>query len=94
LTALVWPSSVCSGFPVAASQSRTVMSYEPETTCVPSGEKATDLTPLVWPSSVCSTALQCSCTLGFLSIQGGTLFSNVCRIILVSGEKISAEQYN
>src|SRR5579859_3681731 len=46
-----WPSSVCSGAPVAASQSRTVQSSDPDTTCLPSGEKATDLMSLVWPSS-------------------------------------------
>ena len=49
-----WPSSVCSAVPVAASQSRTVLSSEPETTCLPSGEKATDQTRSEWPSSVCS----------------------------------------
>jgi hypothetical protein len=50
---------------VAASQSRNILSYEPDTTCVPSGEKATDVTESVWPSSVCSAAFQCACTFGF-----------------------------
>jgi hypothetical protein len=47
LTEPEWPSSVCSAAPVAASQSRTVLSPEPpepDTTCLPSGEKATELT--------------------------------------------------
>jgi hypothetical protein len=37
-----WPSSVCSAAPVAASQSRTVLSQDPDTTYLPSGEKATE----------------------------------------------------
>ncbi len=49
----VWPSSICNGAPVAASQSRTFSSRDPDTTCLPSGEKATELTQSVWPSSVC-----------------------------------------
>jgi hypothetical protein len=28
--------------------------YKPDTTCVPLGEKATELTKPEWPSSVCS----------------------------------------
>jgi hypothetical protein len=41
-TELEWPSSLCCKAPVAASQSRTVLSLEPDTTCLPSGEKATE----------------------------------------------------
>jgi hypothetical protein len=79
---------------VAASQSRTVRSPDPETTCLPSGEKATDETVLLWPSSTCSAAFQYASTLGFLSIQEGIDFSNLSRIILFSGAKIRAEQYD
>src|SRR5271168_5220596 len=47
-----WPlsGSPC-GAPVAASQSRIVLSPEPDVTSLPSGEKATDLTESEWPSS-------------------------------------------
>jgi len=55
-THLEWPSSVWSGAPVAASQSRTVLSCDPDTTCLLSGEKATDETQSEWPSSVWSGA--------------------------------------
>src|SRR5207248_7963873 len=54
--------SVCRAAPVAASQSRTVLSSghnhdpEPDATVWPSGEKATALTDDVWPSSVCRAA--------------------------------------
>ena len=37
------------GLPVAASQSRRVLSLEPETMRRPSGLKATAITDLVWP---------------------------------------------
>ena len=37
-----WPSSVCSGAPVTASQSLTVLSREPDATSLLSGEKATE----------------------------------------------------
>jgi hypothetical protein len=52
LTASEWPSSgsPC-GAPMAASQSRTVLSREPDATSLPSGEKATDQTASEWPSS-------------------------------------------
>ena len=59
-TGLEWPSSVCSSVPVTASQSRTVSLSDPDTTCLPSGEKATGVTQtlerLEWPSSVCNSA--------------------------------------
>jgi hypothetical protein len=51
-TRSVWPLSVWSGAPVVASQSRTVRSYEPETTCLPSEEKATEEIRDVWSLSV------------------------------------------
>ena len=52
LTESGWPSSgsPC-GAPVAASQSLTVSSSEPDATSLPSGEKATELTQSGWPSS-------------------------------------------
>src|SRR5271155_5462984 len=56
LTESQWPLSVCSGAPVAASQSLTVRSSEPDATSLPSAEKATEVTRLQWPSSVCSGA--------------------------------------
>ncbi|KAJ7197983.1 hypothetical protein GGX14DRAFT_667304 [Mycena pura] len=49
------PSSFCSSVPVAASQIRTVLSDEPDTMRVPSGENATDQTASPWPSSFCSS---------------------------------------
>ncbi|PVH67896.1 hypothetical protein DL98DRAFT_523074 [Cadophora sp. DSE1049] len=91
---LVWPSSVCSGAPVAVSQSRTVRSPDPDTTCLPSGEKATEETLSVWPSSVWSAAFQCVCTFGFNVIQAGIHPSNSHRTILFPGAKTRAEQYN
>ena len=94
MTVREWPLSFCSGAPVTASQSRTVSSSEPDTTTLPSGEKATDVTLLEWPSSVCSAAFQFACTFGFVWIQGGIHFSNRPRTILFSGAKTSAEQYN
>jgi hypothetical protein len=39
-----------------SSQSRTVLSCEPEMISLPSGEKATEVTRWEWPSSVCSAA--------------------------------------
>ena len=51
-TDLVWPSSIPRGAPVAESQSRIVLSPEPEATSLPSGEKAILQTELVWPSSI------------------------------------------
>jgi hypothetical protein len=67
VTGLEWPSSVCCKAPVVVSQSRavlsrepdkswTILSREPDTTCLPSGEKATDVIGLEWPSSVCCKA--------------------------------------
>ena len=44
LTKPKWPSSVYSIAPVAVSQNRTVLSSEPDMTCLPSGETATELT--------------------------------------------------
>src|SRR5579862_4896719 len=47
-----WPlSGSLRGAPVAASQSLTVLSLEPDATSLPSGEKATESTKLEWPSS-------------------------------------------
>src|ERR1700721_676099 len=56
LTQPQWPSSVCSGAPVAASQSLTVWAREPDATSLPSAEKATEVTEPQWPLSVCSGA--------------------------------------
>ena len=49
---LEWPSSVLRHDPVAASHSRTVLSWDADATSWPYGEKATALTTLEWPSSV------------------------------------------
>jgi hypothetical protein len=51
-----WPSSVYSGALVAASQSLTVLSSEPDAISLSFSEKATDRTPFKWPSNVCSGA--------------------------------------
>src|SRR5881227_4467220 len=45
--------------PVCPSQSRTVLSTEPEASFCPSGDQATPLTPSVWPSRVCSSLPVC-----------------------------------
>src|SRR5437660_1425837 len=44
-----WPSIVCCNEPVAASQTRTVRSLDPEAMSRPSGENATDLVEPDWP---------------------------------------------
>jgi hypothetical protein len=55
---------------------------------------ATEVIPLLWPSSIFSAASHCTRTLGFVCIQSGISFSKFLRIILVSGAKMSAEQYS
>lgn len=58
----LWPVSVsvtsriCCSTPVPVSQSRIVLSKEPDATSELSGEKATDQTLLEWPSRVCCSA--------------------------------------
>src|SRR5438477_299693 len=52
----VLTSSVASQAPVAASQSRTVLSSEADASRRPSGENATALTQSLWPLSVASHA--------------------------------------
>ncbi|RYP17406.1 hypothetical protein DL765_004536 [Monosporascus sp. GIB2] len=47
-----WPASVDRHAPVAASQTLTMRSPEPDASRLPSAEKATELTQLRWPSSV------------------------------------------
>ena len=44
ITQWVWPSKIERDTPVAESQTRTVLSSDPDTMRVPSGEKATALT--------------------------------------------------
>ena len=44
-----------SSLPVDASHTRTDLSDEPETMCVPSVENVTELTDFVWPFSTLST---------------------------------------
>jgi hypothetical protein len=61
--------------------------------CLPSGEKATELTESVWPSSVCRIAFQYVSTLDFLWIQDGIYPLKVSRTMLFSGAKTRAEQY-
>src|SRR5256714_14053186 len=56
MTQAEWASRVCSGAPVADSQSLTVLSFDADATSLPSGENATALTQSEWPSSVCSGA--------------------------------------
>ena len=43
------PESVCMTSPLSALQISTVLSLDPDTTLLPSPEKATELTPPVWP---------------------------------------------
>ena len=83
LTELQWPSGVCSGAPVAASQSLTVWSCEPDATSLPSAEKATEVTRSRWPSSVCSGApVAASHSLTVLSYEPDATS-------LLSGEKVT-----
>ena len=72
---------------------RTELSYDPETTRVPSGENATDQTGPSWPSSVCKQLSQLVATLGFKEIHPGMLSWNSFRTTLFSGANVSAEQY-
>jgi hypothetical protein len=74
-------------------QSRAVLSVDADTTCVPSGENATDMTLPEWPSNIRGAVLQSSFTFGFVWIQPGIHFSNRLRIMLFIGVKTSAEQY-
>lgn len=53
-----------------------------------------DSTQSGWPSSVYRAAFQFSCTFVFIWTQGGISFSNRLRTLLLSGAKISAEQYS
>ena len=48
-TLFVWPFNAFNTLPIEASQTRTKLSPEPETICLPSGENATDVTESVWP---------------------------------------------
>src|SRR2546429_9409435 len=70
-TALEWPSSVCSGAPVADSQILTVLSSDADATSLPSGENATAMTQSEWPSSVCSGAPHVICRFRSLLIYRG-----------------------
>src|ERR1700750_25016 len=54
LTENEWPSRVCTVWPVAGSQSRTVLSRDPDAISLPSGEDATALTAGEWSSRVCN----------------------------------------
>ncbi|KAK4031260.1 hypothetical protein C8A01DRAFT_21496 [Parachaetomium inaequale] len=47
---------MCRSVSVASSQTRTVISPEPDTRSRPSGEKATALTQLEWPLRTCCSA--------------------------------------
>ena len=79
----MWPSSAGSSYcPVAASQRWTVLSSDPDTICLLSGEKATELTPRVWPSSTGS-----SCYPVAASQRRTVLSTDPDTIYLPSGEK-------
>ena len=54
MTALVWPSRVCTVVPVFRSYSLTVVSQDADASSWPSREKAIAETALVWPSRVCT----------------------------------------
>src|SRR5436190_22142901 len=83
-------SSVCRTAPVAASHSLTVLSYETDASCLPSGEKATAHTEAEWSSSVCNKLLQSSWTPYDLFIHRGTRSLNCFLIVLLAGAKMSA----
>jgi hypothetical protein len=81
-TELVWPFIVCSHFPVATLQIRTVLSspslFSPEeTTFCPSGLNAAELTAPLWPCIVCShspvATLQIRTVLSTLSLSARNL---------------------
>ena len=64
-----------------------MFSLDPDTTSLPSGEKATDLTPSEWPSSVCSAApvsVSQSCTVFKHTQPDGSQFSVQAFNIVVS----------
>jgi hypothetical protein len=88
-----WPSRICSNRPVIASQNRTVLSADPDITCLLSGEKSVELTEPGWSSSVCGAALQSFCTFGFLWTYGWISCLNCLLTILLSGAKTRAEEY-
>ena len=63
LTALLWPLSSATSRPLAASQTRAVLSTDAVTTRAPSGLKAADSTRPPWPlSSAISRPLAASHT--------------------------------
>ena len=68
-------------------------SLDPDATCLPSCEKATELTELLWPSSVCRQALQSVATTGLVVIQFGSSASKTRRVKLRLGLNISADTY-
>ena len=57
----------------SAVATRTVLSYEPDASCLPSREKATDATLLKWPARTCSVALQLTWTAGSLLFHSGII---------------------
>ncbi|KAF9882744.1 hypothetical protein FE257_005323 [Aspergillus nanangensis] len=73
------------------SQILMVLSWEPEASCWPSGEKATDRTQSEWPSSVRNSGPHVSSTIGHRYIQAGMSFANVCLIIVIFGANMRPE---
>lgn len=57
ITEFLCPWSMQRGAPVAGSQNCTVLSLEPETIHLPSGEKTTDRTKSLWPEQVTASLL-------------------------------------
>jgi hypothetical protein len=66
----------CRHWPLLASHTLTVLSYEAEVRSLESWEMTTELTERLWSSRVCRQALQLSSTVGFLIIHGGSCVSN------------------
>ena len=77
---IIWPTfSVLRQAPLPVSQILTVLSDDPDTTCVPSCEKATEMTELLWPLSVLRQApLPASQILTVLSDDPDTTYVPSC----------------
>ena len=80
--------------PVAVSQSLMAPSKELEARSLPLDEKTSEVTEAKCPSSVSITAFQSLSIFGCLCSQLGICSLNLFLMILVSGAKTIAEEYN
>ena len=77
----------------AVSQSLIVLSLDAEASCLPSGEKVTELIWPKWPSSLCNNSVQAFNTLNSLLDLLDIKFLNLFLIILISGANINTKEY-